>query len=74
MASFPAEPGQAGTRKVKPSWILMKKEMMGRQWHQLDYMQVTCTLVQADNHASTSALNFYRPDALPDAEPTVSKH
>jgi len=25
-----------------------------------------------DNHASTSLLNFYRPNALPDAEPTVS--
>jgi len=24
-----------------------------------------------DNHASTSSLYFYRPDALPDAQPTV---
>jgi len=23
---------------------------------------------------NTSSLNFYRPDALPDAQPTVSKH
>jgi len=44
------------------------------QWHQLDHMQVICTLLQADNHASTSSLNFfYRPYALPDAQPTVSK-
>jgi len=28
----------------------------------------------ADNHASTSPLTFYRSDALPDAQPTVSKH
>jgi len=27
-----------------------------------------------DNHASTSPLSFYRPDALPAAQPTMSKH
>jgi len=43
------------------------------QWHQLGYMQV-CTSLQADNHASTPPLSFYRPDALPAAQPTVSKH
>ena len=31
-------------------------------------------LLQADNHTSTSSLSFYRPAALPDAQPTVSKH
>jgi len=29
---------------------------------------------QTDNHANTSSVDFYRPDALPDAQPTVSKH
>jgi len=43
------------------------------QWHQLGHMQV-CTSVQTDNHASTSPLGFYRPDALPVAQPTASKH
>ena len=43
------------------------------QWHQLGHMQV-CTSLQTDNHASTSLLSFYRPDALPAAQPTVSKH
>jgi len=42
-------------------------------WHHLGHMQV-CTLLQADNHASTSPLSLYRPDALPDAQPTASKH
>jgi len=28
--------------------------MMGWQWHQLDHMQITCTSLQTDNHASTS--------------------
>ena len=43
------------------------------QWHQLGHMQV-CTSLQTDNHASTPPLSFYRPDALPAAQPTVSKH
>jgi len=37
-------------------------------------MQIICTSLQTDNHASNSALSFYRLDALPAAQPTVSKH
>ena len=48
--------------------------MTGWQWIQLDNMQVTCISLQTDNHASTSKLTFYMPDALPAAQPTVSKH
>jgi len=48
--------------------------VLGRQWQQLDHMQTICTSLQTDNHTNTSSLNFYRPDALPDAQPTVSKH
>jgi len=45
-----------------------------RQWYQLGHMQV-CTSLQTDNHASTSLLKFfYRLDALPATQPTVSKH
>jgi len=44
------------------------------QWHPLGHMQV-CTSLQADNDASTPPLSFfYRPDALPAAQPTASKH
>jgi len=44
------------------------------QWHQLGHVQV-CTSLKTDNHASTSLLMFfYRPDALPVAQPTASKH
>jgi len=44
------------------------------QWHQLGHMQV-CISLQTDNHASTPPLKvFYRPDALPAAQPTASKH
>jgi len=48
--------------------------VLGWQWHQLDYMQTICTSLQADNRTNTSLLNFYRPDALPDAKLTASKH
>jgi len=48
--------------------------MTGWQWHQLDHMQIICTSLQTDNHASTSPLIFYRPDALPATQSTASKH
>ena len=45
------------------------------QWHQMDHMQV-CTSLQTDNHIITVPQHsvFYRPDALPAAQPTASKH
>ena len=47
--------------------------VLGWQWHQLDHMQTICISLQTDNHTNTSSLNFYRPYALPGAQPTVSK-
>jgi len=41
----------------------MKQEMMGWQWHQLEHTQITCTLLQTDNHISTLSLNFYGLDS-----------
>jgi len=41
---------------------------------ELDHMQTICTSLQTDNQANTPSLNFHRPDALPGAQPTVSKH
>ena len=43
------------------------------QWHQLGHMQ-DCTSLHTDNHASTPLLSFYRPYAVPAAQPTASKH
>jgi len=51
----------------------MKQEMMRWQWHQLDYMQIICTFLQTDNHASTSSFNFFTV-RMSDAQPTVSAH
>jgi len=61
-------------QKGEPFWILLEQEMMGCQWHQLDHMQIIRTSLQTDNHASTSPLSFYRPDALPAAQAAASKH
>ena len=52
----------------------MSRWSFGMQWHQLDHMQTISISLQTDNDTNTSSLNFYRPDALPDAQPTVSKH
>ena len=41
---------------------------MAWQWHQLEHMQIICTSLQTDNHASISLLSFYWPDALPAAQ------
>ena len=57
----------------KPFWTLMKQEMRW-QWHQLDHMEITCTLLQTDNHACTSPLSYYRLGALPATQPIASKH
>jgi len=53
-------------QKGKPFWILLQQE--------LDHVQIICTSLQTDNRASTSPFGFYRPDALPAAQPTASKH
>jgi len=66
---------------TRTTWVERKRitdfseaEMMGCQWHQLDHMQVIRTLLQTDNHASTSSLSFYKPDAFPATQLTASKH
>ena len=54
----------------------MRQEIMGFGDDRMTvvHMHTICTSHQTDNHISTSSLNFYRPDALPDAQPTASKH
>ena len=36
--------------------------MMGWQWHQLDHIQIICTSLQTDDHASTSPLTFLQAE------------
>ena len=68
-ALCPRLPGWAGTRKVKPIWILLEQETEW-QWHQLGHMQI-CTSLQTDNHASTSPLSFFQAEC-PSCRPTNS--
>jgi len=72
-ALCPGLPGWAGTRKAKPIWILLKQETVsgsGISW-------AICKSAPRSRQITTPAPHrsvFYRPDALPAAQPTVSKH
>jgi len=63
-------------QKGKPVRILMRQEITGF-WDAVasagPYANI-CTSLQTDNYTNTSSLNFYRPDAIPDAQTTVSKY
>jgi len=69
----PGLPWWAGTRNVKPVWILLKQETVsgsGISWAM--YMSAPrCRQIttQAPHHSV-----FYMPDALPAAQPTASMH
>ena len=73
MALFRGLPRWASTRKVKPIWILLKQETVsgsGIRW-------AICNSAPRSRQITTPAPHhsvFYRPDALPAAQPTVSKH
>ena len=69
-ALFPGLPVWAGTRKVKPIWILLKLETVSGSGYQLGHMQV-CTALQTDNHASTPPLSFLQA-GCPSCRPTNS--
>ena len=72
-ALFPGLPGWAGTRKVKPIWILLKQETVSGG----DISWAYASLHLAPDSITTPAPHhsvFYRPDALPAAQPTASKH
>ena len=65
--------GWVGTRKVKPIWVLLKQETVSGS----DISWAVCRSAPRSRQITTPARHnsvFYRPDALPDAQPTVSKH
>jgi len=49
-------------RKVKPIWILMKHEMMGWQWHQLDHMPIICRQINTPAQFFTGRMLFLTPN------------
>jgi len=72
-ALFLGLPGWAGTRKVKPIGILLKQETVsgsGISWAICKSAPRSKQMTMPSPHHSV----FYRLDALPAAQPTVSKH
>ena len=72
-ALFPGLPRWAGTRKSKPIWILLKHETVsgsGITWNICKSAPRSRQITTPTPHHSV----FYRPDALPAAQPTASKH
>jgi len=72
-ALCPGLPGWAGTRKVKPIWILLKRETVSGS----EICWAICKSAPCSRQITTPAPHrsvFYRPDALPAAQPTASKH
>jgi len=70
---FPGQPWRAGTRKVKPSWILLKQEIVsgsGMRWAICNSAPRSRQIITPAPHHSV----FYMPDALPAAQPSASKH
>jgi len=69
----PVLPGWPGTRKVKPIWISLKQETMSGSvisW-------AICKSAHRSRKITTPTSQhsvFFRPDALPAAQPTASKH
>jgi len=72
-ALFPGLPWWVGTRKAKPIWILLKQETVsgsGISW-------AICKSTHRSRQITTPAPHhsvFYRPNALPAAQPIASKH
>ena len=72
-ALFLGLPRWAGTRKIKLIWILQKQETVsgsGISW-------AICMSAPCSRQITTPAPHhsvFYRPDALPVAQPTASEH
>ena len=57
IASFPTTTWVGWQQKGNTILHLMKQELVRWQCHQLDHIQIICTSLQIDSHASTSSLN-----------------
>jgi len=72
-ALCPGLPRWASTRKVKPIWILRKQETVSGS----EICRAICKSAPCSRQITTPAPHrsvFYRPDALPAAQPIASKH
>jgi len=72
-ALCPGLPRWAGTREVKPIWILLKQETVsgsGIRWAICNSAPRSRQITMPAPHCSV----FYRLDALPATQPTASRH
>jgi len=69
---FPGGPGLAGTRMF-PFRILLELRMM-EVVSGVNCSYKTCTAPVKSSQPTNQHPTFYRPDALPVAQPTVSEH
>ena len=67
-APCPGVPGWAGTRKVKPVWILLEQETVSGSG--ISWAICVSTTLQTDNHASTPLLSFLEA-GCPSCRPIV---
>jgi len=70
---FSGVPRSAGARKVKPIWILLEQETVSGSGISLAICKSAPHSRQITTLVPHHSL-FYRPDALPAAQPTTSKH
>ena len=70
----PGLPGWFGTRKVKPIWILLKQETVSGSGISWAVCKSASRSRQITVPAPHRSVFFYILDALPAAQPTVSKH
>jgi len=71
-ALCPGLPGWAGTRKVKPIWILLKQETVGGRGISWAIYKSAPRRREIPTPAPHHSI-FYRPDALSATKPTASK-
>ena len=71
---FPGLPRWAGTRKVKPIWILLKQETVSGSAISWAICKSASRSRQITMPVPHHSKFFYRPDALPATQPTASKH
>jgi len=72
-ALCPGLPRWAGTRNIKQIWILLEQETVSGSG-------ISCAICKSAPHTRQITMSapyhsvFYRPDTLPAAQPTASKH
>jgi len=71
MAIFPGEPGLASTR-MSPFWIVLEPKVDGGGGDNWSYK--SCKAPVKSTPPTNHNPSFYKPDALPVTQPTVSEH